>query len=153
MDGYSQWLDEGRLLQVDLFRSAGIIYVDGMEPVTVDKYCASIDLMPTIYNLLGVPYDSRLLMGRDILSTEPGLVIFNDLNWLTDYGRYVASTDSFTAHLPYSREEIPPDYVTSINDLVQNRFVYSQGILDRDYYRHLAEGPVSLPGSGRDGLR
>ena len=31
-----------------------------------------------LLNLFGEQYDSRLLMGRDILSTSPGLVLFNN---------------------------------------------------------------------------
>ena len=37
------------------------------EPVYVDKYCESSDILPTLLNLFGVEFDSRLLMGRDIL--------------------------------------------------------------------------------------
>ncbi len=129
--------------QFELFRSAGIIYVDGMEPVEIDKPVANIDFMPTIYNLMGIPYDSRLLMGRDILSESPGLVLFNNLSWLSDYGRYTASTGEFQVHAPYDPEDIPDNYVSSINDLVHNRFYFSRLILDEDYYSHLDLGTAT----------
>ena len=30
------------------------------EPVQVEKYCSSLDIMPTLANLFGLEYDSRL---------------------------------------------------------------------------------------------
>ena len=123
--------------QFELYRSAGIIYVDGMEPVVIDKPVANIDLMPTIYNLLGVPYDSRLLMGRDILSDSPGLVLFNDLSWISEVGRYTSASEKFEVNAPYSLESIPENYVNSINDIVRNRFLFSRLILEEDYYAQI----------------
>ncbi len=128
--------------QFELYRSTGIIYADGMEPVEVNKYVANIDLMPTIYNLMGVPYDSRLLMGRDMLSDSPGLVLFNDLSWISEYGRYTSSTGTFEVHAPYDPESIPEGYITTINDIVHNRFYFSRLILDEDYYAKI--GPLTV---------
>ena len=128
--------------QFELYRSTGIIYADGMEPVEVNKYVANIDLMPTIYNLMGVPYDSRLLMGRDMLSDSPGLVLFNDLSWISEYGRYSSSTGTFEVHAPYDPESIPEGYITTINDIVHNRFYFSRLILDEDYYAKI--GPLTV---------
>ena len=128
--------------QFELYRSSGIIYVDGMEPVEVNKPVAAIDLMPTIYNLMGLPYDSRLLMGRDMLSDSPGLVLFNDLSWISEYGRYTSSTATFEVQAPYNPESIPEDYVASINDIVHNRFYFSRLILDEDYYAQI--GPLTV---------
>lgn len=50
-----------------------IIYNSKMKKVLVDKVGMSIDVIPTVYNLFGVEYDSRLFMGRDILSNSIGL--------------------------------------------------------------------------------
>lgn len=133
--------------QFELFRSAGIIYVDGMDPLVIDKPVANIDLMPTIYNLMGVEYDSRLLMGRDILSDSPGLVLFNDLSWISEFGRYTSSTGKFEVHAPYDPDSIPANYVSSINDIVHNRFYFSRLILDEDYYAQI--GPPLTEAAGQ----
>ena len=53
-----------------------------MKSVTVDKVGMSIDVLPTVLNLFGMEYDSRLLMGSDILSSCSGLVIYNDRSWI-----------------------------------------------------------------------
>ena len=54
----------------------------------IDKACMSIDVLPTVYNLFGLNYDSRLLMGRDIFSEEEHIVILSDRSWITDKGKY-----------------------------------------------------------------
>lgn len=40
------------------------------------KYCYDVDILPTISNLLGLEYDSRLMVGQDILSDSEQLVCF-----------------------------------------------------------------------------
>ena len=102
------------------------------EPVHVDKYCSSLDVMPTLANLFGLEYDSRLMAGRDILSDEPGLVIFSNYSFLTDQGAYDSTTDAFTM---FDGSEPDPDYVAERVAEVQNRVAYSASILDWDYYR------------------
>ena len=37
-----------------------------VQPVEVNKYAGSLDILPTILNLFGIEFDSRLLMGTDI---------------------------------------------------------------------------------------
>ena len=96
----------------------------------ISKPCMSSDVLPTVYNLFGVKYDSRLLTGRDILSTSDGLVIFNNHSWITDKGVYHANTKK------YDGEE-DTEYVTNINNLVKNRLSVSKMILKNDYYKYL----------------
>ena len=57
----------------EIYENSLILWsADLEEPVHVDKYCSSLDVMPTLANLFGLEYDSRLMAGRDILSDEPG---------------------------------------------------------------------------------
>lgn len=102
------------------------------EPVHVDKFCSSLDIMPTLSNLFGLEYDSRLLMGSDILSDAPPLVIFANYSFINQQGFYNSTTDTFTRWdgLPAD----PTEVSTMVNE-VQNRVAYSAVILDYDYYR------------------
>jgi lipoteichoic acid synthase len=114
------------------FRSTLIIWSASMEEaVVVDKVCSSLDVMPTIANLMGLEYDSRLVMGRDILSDSSGLVIFNDRSWITDLGRYDAKQNLFT---PIEGVTISETYAKNILKKVNNAFYYSAKILEKDYY-------------------
>lgn len=118
------------------YKSTLILWNSEMEqPVQVDKYCSSLDVMPTLANLFDLEYDSRLLAGRDILSDEPGLVIFSNYSFLSDRGRYQFPREAFA---PWGEPQ-PDDaaYVADMIQLVRDRFRYSALILDEDYYRHL----------------
>ena len=116
----------------EMYRSTLIVWNAQMAPVQVDKYCSSLDIMPTLANLFGLPYDSRLVMGRDILSTAPSLVIFNNRSFITDLGRYNSATDQF---IPNEGVTVPDGYVQSIAQEMENKFKYSAEILDYNYYK------------------
>jgi len=115
----------------ELYRSTLMIWNSKMETVQVDKYCSSLDIMPTLANLFGLDYDSRLTMGRDILSDCPALVIFSNRSFITDLGRYNSKKDVFT---PNEGAEIPDGYAAGILKEVNDKFSYSAKILDNDYY-------------------
>ena len=110
-----------------------IIYNSKMKKVTVDKVGMSIDVLPTVLNLFGINYDSRIIMGKDILSTTPGIAIFKDKSWVTNKGTYYASTGRFEA----KADDIEEDYVKNINAIVSNRVAISRMIVDSDYYKYL----------------
>ena len=118
----------------ELYKSCLLIYSPSMtEPVTVDKYCSSLDIIPTLNNLSGFEYDSRLLMGRDILSDSSALVIFLDRSWITDKGSYNADTEEFTL-FEGQTEENEEAYVNRIKTAVRNKFKASAQIIETDYY-------------------
>ncbi|MBS7218765.1 MAG: sulfatase-like hydrolase/transferase [Oscillospiraceae bacterium] len=117
----------------EIYENSLILWsADLEEPVHVDKYCSSLDVMPTLANLFGLEYDSRLMAGRDILSSAPGLVIFSNYSFLTDLGAYNSTTDLFEM---WDGSKPDPDYVAERVAEVQNRVAYSASILDNDYYR------------------
>lgn len=121
----------------ELYKSIFILWKAGMEPVTVDKPCASMDIIPTLSNLFGLEYDSRLLMGSDILSDSPPLVIFSNWSWITDKARY----NTVTGKVEFENEKEKnryaggdKAYIREINKTVADRYKYSVKILDNDYY-------------------
>ena len=73
----------------------------------INKVGSTIDVLPTIYNLFGLNYDSRMFIGNDILSETPGLAIMADKSWVSDEGYYIASSGKFTQT---SENELPEDY-------------------------------------------
>ena len=104
------------------------------EPIKVDKVGSSLDILPTVLNLFGVEYDSRLLMGRDILSDQEPLVIFSDRSFITDKGRYNAITGEFIKN---EDAEVEEDYVQNINNVIYKKYQMSRLILEKDYYRRV----------------
>lgn len=103
-------------------------------PIKTDKYASSLDILPTVLNLLGVEYDSRLLMGTDILSNSEGLVIFNDRSWITKYGKYDAIKGKFTEYINLEEKQ---KYIDEINEIVKNKFNASRLILETNYYKYI----------------
>ncbi|MCL2153772.1 MAG: LTA synthase family protein [Oscillospiraceae bacterium] len=134
-DGISEFLGHKVEENFEMYKNNLIIYVDGMTPITVDKPASSLDILPTISNLMGLEYDSRLLMGRDILSDSPPLVIFKDRSYITDMGRYTKE-DGF---VPNPGVEVDENYSQLIANEVDAKFTASARILDLDYYRKVFE--------------
>lgn len=125
---------------LDLYRSSLILWNVRLEenPMTVDKVCGSMDLLPTLLNLFGFSYDSRLYAGKDIFSGDEGMVIFNDRSFITDsvvYNRKNKST--------VWRKELPDEearlYLEQKKQEVKDRYQFSAYILRKDYYAAAAE--------------
>ena len=110
-----------------------IVYNSKMKKVTVDKVGMSIDALPTVLNLFGVKYDSRIIMGKDILSTTEGIAIFKDKSWVTNKGTYHASTGVFES----KEGNVDEDYIKNINGIVNNRVAVSRMIVANNYYKNL----------------
>jgi phosphoglycerol transferase MdoB-like AlkP superfamily enzyme len=123
-------------IDYDIYSNSLIIWSASMkEPVQVDKICGQVDILPTISNLLGLEYDSRLLSGNDILSTTAPLVIFSSNSWLTDVGLYNRYTGKFTLAQGVSMapEQIE-EYVNIMKKVVKNKINASVLVIERDYY-------------------
>lgn len=135
---------DGILENFDLYKNKFMIWSASMtEPVIVNKYCSSTDIIPTVYNLFGIEYDSRLLMGIDVMSSAGGLVILNthgsSWNWITDYGTYSTAKGVFTPHpgVSVGSDSALRTYVNNMKSVVSNKRKYSLAILDNDYYRYV----------------
>ncbi|MDE6592889.1 MAG: LTA synthase family protein [Oscillospiraceae bacterium] len=91
----------------------------------------SLDIVPTLYNLFGLEFDSRLLVGRDVFSDASPLVVWNNLSWATDKGQYDSKTKQFTATdgNVYTKE-----YINNINSIVKNKIYFSKQTVNYDYY-------------------
>lgn len=122
---------------IEVNRSNFILWNSEMkEPIIVEKVGSQIDVLPTILNLFGVEYDSRLIVGKDILSNCDGLAIFSNRSWVSDYGSYNSSTRKFTLKEGKELDDIN-EYVKSMNTRVANAFSISKMIIDNDYYTYI----------------
>lgn len=111
------------------------------EPVVVDAPTSSLDILPTLSNLFGTEFDSRLFPGRDVFSEAEALVFNMNYDWKTELGTYYASRDEFVP-----REEnavIPEGYVDRIKIAVRNKMRYCKLALENDYFRYLFQPPES----------
>lgn len=138
--------DENLFSNFDLYRNFFTVYSTSMkEPVIVNEPCSAIDILPTVLNLFGLEYDSRLISGTDVLSTTPNTVILNcdqtgpSWNWITRYGSYNTRTKQFTPAegVTFASAAAQADYVSSMNQLVKLKRTYSHLIVEKDYYRYV----------------
>ena len=109
------------------------------DPIIVDTPTTSLDMLPTLLNLFGIEYDSRLLPGRDVFSDAMPLYFNAGYDWRTDLGTYISGRATFYPNDPDA--EIPEGYVEAVRAIVANRINYCSGVLNSNYFRYLFGDP------------
>lgn len=133
------------------FRNNFICYVPGMQ-VDVDTYCSTADILPTLLNLFGLEYDSRLLAGRDVFSPEAhNYAVLSDQSFITPDFAFDTSTGSITYFTDPT--SVDQTQLAAIQRQIALDFQVSLDILNSDYYAHVLSGrapdgsPADAPGS------
>lgn len=120
------------------FKSTLIFWVGGLEEnIVVDEYCCNVDILPTILNLWGFPYDSRMLAGTDVFSDGEHVAVLADKSFLTDQVWFHASSGEIRYLV--DETQISPDYMEYMNWLVKSKFSLSKDILNTAYYNFVYE--------------
>ncbi|MBE6948657.1 MAG: LTA synthase family protein [Ruminococcaceae bacterium] len=126
------------------YKSTLIFWVGGLEEnIVVDEYCCNVDILPTILNLWGFSYDSRLLAGTDVFSDGTHMAVLIDKSFLTDKVWFNANTGEATYLIDES--ELPEGYLDNMIKLISTKFSVSSNILNTAYYNFLFEkGKVTI---------
>lgn len=119
---------------IEINRSNFILWNNETETVNVSKVGSQIDVLPTILNLFGITYDSRLIVGKDILSDTEGLAIFSNNSWVSDQGKYYSASNKF---IPNEGIDVEEEYVTTMNKIVNTKINTSKYILEKNYYEYV----------------
>lgn len=109
-----------------------ILWNNKMETKEIDKVGMPIDVIPTIYNLFNINYDSRLFSGTDLLSSKEGLVILGNRSWITNKGRYNSIDNTTTG-------DMEDDYINYINNVINNKIAFSKSIFNYNGYKYIKE--------------
>lgn len=119
-------------------KNALIIWSPCLEDMdlVVDTPTYSLDILPTISNLFGWEYDSRLLVGRDVFSEQEPLTLWPDYSWKTDKGSFDAATQTFT---PAEGVTVAEGYVEYIQALVSGKIAYCKAVQQKNYYNYIVE--------------
>lgn len=131
---------------LERYKSDLFIWNSEMETVKVDKPCSQQDVLPTLLNLFGFNYDSRLYSGTDIFSDAPGLAIMTNQSFVTDKIIYNSRTEK-VFKLDESWE-MPDGYLDSYIQLVKNRFTIASNILNHDFYAKLPADVIAAAQRG-----
>ena len=116
----------------EINHNALIMYNSSMKNISITKVGMPIDVLPTIYNLFDIKYDSRLFAGSDLLSNNEGMVILDNLSWITDKGKYNSLNGKYSG-------DIDSDYINNINNIIQNKIIFSRNMITYDGYRYIKE--------------
>ena len=135
--------------QYDLFqrdKNTLIIWSGCLEDMDlkIDAPVCSTDILPTLSNLFGVTYDSRLSIGRDVFGTEDPIALWPDYSWVTELGSYAAKNRKFT---PVEGVEIPEGYVDRVNAIVTNKVKFSRMVQNSTLIKELGEEVSRLAGN------
>lgn len=130
-------------LDISRYKNTWLLWSGSMEEsVTVDTPCSAIDILPTVSNLFGLEFDSRLMSGHDVFaqnystsqaSTCMPLVILptnRGYSWITAAGTYDAKTRTFT---PNPGITVADDYVKTVSSLIDAKYSYARQLIQYDY--------------------
>ncbi|MDD6265532.1 MAG: LTA synthase family protein [Clostridia bacterium] len=122
------------------YQNSFICWYGGFDkPIEIDTPCSSIDILPTLLNLFGFTYDSRLILGKDILADCDHIAILSNKSFINDRVMLNGNTGKCT-YLSENEEDYPDEkQLTQWQNYVEDIFTLSKAILDYDYYGHLRE--------------
>lgn len=119
--------------QFGKYKNSFICWTPSMtEPVIVSEPCGTIDILPTLLNLFGFEYDSRLLCGIDALSDSEHIAILANQSFITNDMTFSSSGNNVTALNP--EIEPDPEIIQDWKNYVKNTFTVSTAILNKNYY-------------------
>lgn len=112
------------------------------EQIVIDGPSYSVDIVPTIFNLFGIEYDSRLYPGRDLLSDSDPLAIWVSGSWKSEEGFYNSATGKFTPN--DASAIVNQDYINKVTLDVSRRIDYSRQISNHNFFDFLKQSARSL---------
>ncbi len=122
--------------QLDRDKNRAIIWcgiLEDMDPIIVDKPTSPVDILPTLLNLFGCEWDSRLYIGRDVLSDAEGLYFDSGYNWKTEVGTYRGGV--FYPNPGY--EEVGEAYIKRHNAIVANKIIFNRSVIYNAYFPYV----------------
>ena len=125
----------------EMYENTCIIW-SGMlkDPIVVDDCCCNVDIFPTILNLFGLDYDSRMMAGRDIFADTEHVAMLSNKSFITDEVKYNARNGKATwSENNTMSEEERKAYIDKYKDLVNTRYSMSLKIESTDFYRFVWE--------------
>ena len=118
------------------YKSTLIFWVGGMEEnIVVNEYCCNVDILPTILNLWGFEYDSRMLAGTDVFSEGPHVAVLKDYSFYTD--KVWLNASSGEIRYLVDEGELPENYVEDMIKYIKKKASISVDILNNNYYKFI----------------
>ena len=124
------------------FHSTCIMWFNGLsEPIICDEPCCNVDILPTVLNLLGIEYDSRMLSGVDVFSDSPHVAMLYNRNIITDTFKYNASSGKITpigSGENMDKAELEAQ-AAAVYEFQKARYAAAVSVVKEDFYRFVWE--------------
>lgn len=142
-DHYPYYLDSndykeylGRVYEepIEVCKNSLIIYNTDKEAKTSIKTGQTMDVMPTLYNLFNIDYDSRLIVGSDLFASDIGFAYFGNGSFVSDEGIYYAGNNKFI-----SDKEISEERKNYLVNYANTKMSLTSLIFDSNYYHYIKD--------------
>ncbi|MBR5767507.1 MAG: sulfatase-like hydrolase/transferase [Clostridia bacterium] len=127
--------------RMERYASTLILWNSAMGTVKVDKPCCTVDVLPTLLNLFGMEYDSRLYSGQDILSDSYGLAMLSNQSFITDKIAYNSRYNK--VYYIDKSWKMPDGYLDAYIQIVSNRFSVASSAVNNDFYKYLPQDVIA----------
>ncbi len=135
------------------YQSSCIMWCGGIDPVTVDTPCCNVDIIPTVLNLFGMEYDSRLLPGVDIFSDSTHISMLYNKSFITDRVKYNAQKGEaeWLSAADGMTEGAKKSYLDYCIAATKSRYAASLQLMDEDFFRFVMENTKTDTNTGTQG--
>lgn len=120
----------------DNYHSTCIIYNSAMQKEFINTPCCNVDILPTILNLFGIDYDSRLYAGTDIFSNGKHVAMLYNKSFITDEVKYDATNGKtiWLNNVSNKSQEDLDEHINKYNSYVKNKYAFSIAVENYDFY-------------------
>ncbi|MCQ2558233.1 MAG: LTA synthase family protein [Oscillospiraceae bacterium] len=109
------------------------------EPIVNEVPCCNVDLLPTVLNLFGLEYDSRLLAGTDVFSDGLHAAVLYNRNFVSEVMMYEYASGKFQWTGPKEDFEktAARAYYKSMCSWLNRNIAASLSVVANDYYDYV----------------
>ena len=134
----------GKTLEANFekYKSTCIMYCPGIETIKIDAPVCNVDILPTVLNLWGMEYDSRLLAGTDIFAENTHIAMLYNKSFVTEYVKYNAQNGK-AEWLPVAdklTDEEKQQHLDYCVAVTKARYTASLDVMNEDFFRFVMNG-------------
>ena len=112
------------------------IWSANMKGRIINKTNCQLDILPTILNLFGIPFQEKSMIGRDIFDkNNSGIAFFDDYSWID--GKILVNNGDVIKLKNISDDEIDRNYIKNKTQEIIERFKQNDLTLKYDYLKYI----------------
>lgn len=120
---------------LDVYRLPLIMYIPDSKPEVIDKFVTTADILPTIFDVLGINFYKNIYFGNSIFSQEETLMHSRAYNFFTDGKLYYTSLTK--VKFSYQDAELTDELVSKTEKLVEKMIYIDQMILQDFFHKEV----------------